>query len=150
MDRKYKTGNAKPNPTKKVRNAKREMRNPLILNANLLRTMEMGIEITPRVQSILSRPRVDMGLVMLELTAITNTRSLPAEYQKLDARKPVSKIRLGDKMLASESKRVAPNETRFTTIKPAELVQVDELLDEEDDEVLSTSNTAPRPTGVRS
>ena len=37
-----------------------------------------------------------------------------------------------------------------TTIKPAELAQVDKLFDDEDDEVLSSPNTAPKHTGVRS
>ena len=52
-------------------------------------------------------------------------------------------------MLASVSKRVALNEIRSTTIKPTELAQVDGLFDDED-EVLSTTNTAPQPAGVRS
>lgn len=149
MNRTYKTRIAKPNLPKKARNdAKSESSTPtdtLIVNANLLRTMEMGIDITPRVRAILSRPHVDMDLVMLELTAITNTQSSTIEYQRLDEIRSTT-----IKTKTTTKTNTKTNEIWSTTIKPAELDQADGLFDDENHELLSAPNTTPRPTGVRS
>ncbi len=144
MDRQYKTRIAKPNLPKKAGNgAKSESSTPtdtLIVNANLLRTMEMGIDITPRVQTILFTPHVDVDLVVLELTAITNTQSSPIKYQRLDE---IRSTTIKTKTTTKTNPKT--NEIRATTI-----VQVDGLFDDENAELLSAPNTAPRPTGIRS
>jgi hypothetical protein len=139
MNRTYKTRIAKPNLPKKARNdAKSESSTPTD-------TWTMGIDITPRVRAILSRPHVDMDLVMLELTAITNTQSSTIEYQRLDEIRSTT-----IKTKTTTKTNTKTNEIWSTTIKPAELDQADGLFDDENHELLSAPNTTPRPTGVRS